>query len=1049
MIVRTTKIALEIAATIALLVALAAGVLAWRLSSGPISLNFLTPILQRALAGGEGAASIAIGDTVLAWTGWERNIDLIIHDIHIAGPDGAMLAHIPEAAISVSTRALLRGVVAPTEIVIFRPRLTVIRTQEGVVRFGDDEPPRESEAVGDAAAMLPLVWQELAGPRDPDRSLGYLERVVVLDGLTTIYDIAAGRTWRIPDTDVTFSRGEAGLAADASLKVELEGGRAHFSAAAAFDAASGVAGLRVGFEQVNVEDLGVIDARLARLKVVDMATSGTVDLTIDRGGQLRSLAFVISGENGHLRDASLFAADVPFKRIEIAGGFPGGPTRLVVDRARIDLGGPTIELAGELADLDQRPRLHAKALLRNVPTNDLARLWPIGVAPNPRRWITRNLSDGMVEETRVELVGIARSDDAMTIEPTQVDGTLRFSGVTVNYLTPMPKVRNASGGGTLKSDRVELVVNSGNSGEVRVEEASIALTGLDGTDHRATIEVVTRGPLRDTLQLADSPPLGYLKAIGLAPSQFDGEAVVRLNLKFPLLDRLKVDDIAVAAAANVTSLKMRQAALGQDIESGTLALRINNGGMDAQGEVTLGQVPAQVEYSRNFLATQRIQAQTIARARVDSAQRAALGLDLRPNLDGPIDVALAYTEQRGQRGDIALDLKLAEATLDLPELGWAKAAGVPATGRIELRLADGRLVEVPAFRIAGGGLEVAGRGVFAPDGRTLARVEASQVKAGLTDARGVFTRDGGGIALSVEGRSFNAGPLLKLRSGPGQRERPPLRVAAQLDRLYFAPDRYLDRLRVDGRRRPERWEHIDLSAFTVGADGAAKPATICLTTASDGRQELRATADNGGELLKVLDATPNVIGGRLEITGATDASKPDRPLVGKVVMEEFRLVNAPILARILSVALLTGFLDALSGEGIGFRRLTSDFAFRDPKLELDDAHAYGSAMGITARGTIDTDTDVVDLDGTIVPAYTVNSILGNVPLLGPILVPEKGGGVFAANYKVSGLLSDPKVSVSPLSTLAPGFLRWMFNVFDEGKSPEGSDPLSGRSDSPR
>ncbi len=72
------------------------------------------------------------------------------------------------------------------------------------------------------------------------------------------------------------------------------------------------------------------------------------------------------------------------------------------------------------------------------------------------------------------------------------------------------------------------------------------------------------------------------------------------------------------------------------------------------------------------------------------------------------------------------------------------------------------------------------------------------------------------------------------------------------------------------------------------------------------------------------------------------------------------------------------------------------------------------------------------------PAYTINSVLGNIPLLGDILTGTKGSGVFAATYRVIGKKSDPGVRVNPLSALAPGFLRNLVEIFetDELRVPD-------------
>ena len=87
----------------------------------------------------------------------------------------------------------------------------------------------------------------------------------------------------------------------------------------------------------------------------------------------------------------------------------------------------------------------------------------------------------------------------------------------------------------------------------------------------------------------------------------------------------------------------------------------------------------------------------------------------------------------------------------------------------------------------------------------------------------------------------------------------------------------------------------------------------------------------------------------------------------------------------------------------------------------------------------------------MVPAYALNSILGNIPIVGDILTGGSGSGIFAVTYHLSGPIGDPKVDLNPLSALTPGVLRNIFGIFDSGasngvnggKKPDGAQtPLS-------
>jgi hypothetical protein len=171
---------------------------------------------------------------------------------------------------------------------------------------------------------------------------------------------------------------------------------------------------------------------------------------------------------------------------------------------------------------------------------------------------------------------------------------------------------------------------------------------------------------------------------------------------------------------------------------------------------------------------------------------------------------------------------------------------------------------------------------------------------------------------------------------------------------------------------------------------------------------------------------PPAEGGRLSVTGTFDDQRAGQPLSGSAEIEDFRIRNAPAFAKLLQGMTLSGLVGTLRGPGLHFTRLIAPFGLTGSVLELRGARAFSASLGLTAKGQIDLANARTDIDGTVVPAYFFNSLLGHMPLIGKLFSPEKGGGLFAANYSVRGSLSDPSVSVNPLSALTPGFLRGLF-----------------------
>jgi len=268
---------------------------------------------------------------------------------------------------------------------------------------------------------------------------------------------------------------------------------------------------------------------------------------------------------------------------------------------------------------------------------------------------------------------------------------------------------------------------------------------------------------------------------------------------------------------------------------------------------------------------------------------------------------------------------------------------------------------------------------------------------------------------------------------------PPFTLQAeQLDRIILGDGRTLENARIKLHNQGDYWEWLELDG-TLGADN---PIMVRYVPTTEGTHELAIEAADAGATLSAFNFTDSIVGGRLTITGVSVDTEPDRPIRGRVNITQFRLTNAPGIARLLSVATLTGLVDALTGEGFLFTGLRADFEKAGGRIAIDDFRAHGPSIGVTADGWIDTEEDRIALKGTLVPAYAFNSILGNIPVIGTLLQGGKGEGLFAATFSATGKLSEPQFSYNPLAALAPGFLRELFEVGEPTDvSPAPAEPV--------
>jgi hypothetical protein len=214
---------------------------------------------------------------------------------------------------------------------------------------------------------------------------------------------------------------------------------------------------------------------------------------------------------------------------------------------------------------------------------------------------------------------------------------------------------------------------------------------------------------------------------------------------------------------------------------------------------------------------------------------------------------------------------------------------------------------------------------------------------------------------------------------------------------------------------------------------AAGPFEVTLTPAGDGARELRGLAEDAGGALRLLGITRSIQGGRLGVVAQYADARPGAALAGVAEMENFVVRDAPALGKLLQAMTLFGLVDALQGgNGLSFSRAVVPFSLEPQVLRINEARAFSASLGLTARGRLLRERSILDMEGTIVPAYFFNTLLGNLPLIGRLFSPETGGGVFAATFRVQGSPEDPAIAVNPLAALTPGFLRGLFDLGGEG-----------------
>ena len=168
-------------------------------------------------------------------------------------------------------------------------------------------------------------------------------------------------------------------------------------------------------------------------------------------------------------------------------------------------------------------------------------------------------------------------------------------------------------------------------------------------------------------------------------------------------------------------------------------------------------------------------------------------------------------------------------------------------------------------------------------------------------------------------------------------------------------------------------------------------------------------------------------GGKLLYTSIIDGPKTN----SKIKIENFKVINAPGMIKLLSLADLGGLADLAKGEGLSFETLDIDIQNNAGFLKINEILALGPSMSVLMEGYQD-NNGLTSLRGTLVPAKTLNKMISKIPVIGEIVIPkEVGEGLFGISFKMKGPKGKMKTTINPIRTLTPRFIQ---KIIDKRKT---------------
>jgi uncharacterized protein YhdP len=1026
-------------ASVAAVVTLIVAVAVWRLMQGPIELDWLLPYVQQAFDQAGTGLGVSLTGVRLGIDRATHQLDLRIEDVHLSAATGEKLANFPEMSTSLSLGSLVRGRVAPTQFTVEHPVLQLLRSKDGAISF----------RIGDTGAIDYRSGLDLAvallGPAKPTAPLGQLSHLQVRDATVIIDDQRLGKRWQADHIDAAIERDAHGSTGDLSLAVTIGGHTAEVHANFSYAAARRKLDWTLSADGVEPDAFAPLSPVLQPLANAHLPVSGSLASQFDFDeGKFESLRADLGFGAGWL-DSDQF----PGGRLMVSGGelhavYVPERKEVRLDRLALDLGDGALlvvdgHVDGITRGLVSTGGTAAEHLpgrldidLTNVPVARFAQLWPFALNPASRHWVLANIHGGVLDRASAQF-DLSVDANNRSAAVTAAHGTMRYHDLSINYFDGLPLATQVAGTATATADQIEFTPSSGEVKSLKLTGGTVKVIGLSVRDQTAFVDLDVAGPLRDALDLLDANPLRCAHAAGIDPSVAEGRVESQLHFKIPIEFKLKPSDVDYSGRATVTGASLAKVALGRDLSDGRLTIGVTRGGGgQIKGNARFAGIPVAIDGS--FAPRQSAGPRAAYRValQLDDAARQRLGFDLAPErMSGPVGVALTYTVHDAARATAAVALDLRGASLALDEAGWQKPPGQPATATLDFDVSHQAIVGGLRIAAQAAGLDGHLAVALSPGGGA-ERVDIARLVVGDDDLSGAVTYRDGGWHADIDGRRIDLRPVLKhALASSAASAAPPLTVSARIDRVEFGPHRTLLGVSAALSRSGGIWQSMQID----GRYANGRRLAFRLNNAS-GVRRIAATSDDLGSALRLMNVAGNVVGGTMTLSGQFIETGGKPALQAQIAGSDYSVVRTPVVTQILSLASFSGLSSMMSGSGIPFSRLRGTFTYGDDRVALDHLIASGESLGITASGSVDLDRDTLDLTGTVAPAHALNSALGNVPVVGSLLMGGEGQSLFAANYELSGTTDDPSVSVNPLSAIAPGFLRQLFKpLSDSGQLP--------------
>ncbi len=718
-----------------------------------------------------------------------------------------------------------------------------------------------------------------------------------------------------------------------------------------------------------------------------------------------------------------------FNRIAIGLRFDTDKKRVLLTQADISNGEIGIAGTGSV-DYAGEARLALGFAGTPMSAAALKRMWPILIVPELREWVIERIERGSLQRIEVGVNSPVRNlsrrgppipDDGLSVN-------IVASGVTLRPVDELPVVRDADLKARVTGRTATVTIGQGTADtpsgrKLNITDITFEVPDMAPKPAPAKVKFRIDGPVPAVAEILASDRLSEFSGTLIDPNSSKGTVAATITLGLPIKRELTKADTTYTVTADLGGFAADKLVMNQKLESNGLKVTANNQGYQVKGEVKINGQTASLDYRKPNEGDADVKLQ----ATLDDASRARLGFDLGPAVSGAIPIKLVGKiggPDRESRLGIEADLTSLKLDNLLP--GWVKLPGKSskATFNVVQKAQSTRLEDIV---VDGGGVSIKGTVEVDQNGDLMSAnfPTYSPSEGDKTSLRAERGPDGV-LKVTMRGDVFDARGFLKsaISGKEADAKSKTKNVDFDVDVKLGAVAGYSGEAVRSVDAKLSRRNGVIRSFLLNGKLGRDTPLTGDLRGRAQGRDVIYLETNDAGAFFRFTDTYSKMFGGQLSLAMDPPTVEP-KAKEGLINVRDFTVKGEASLDRAAAAP-------GASQSGVAFSRLRAEFNRQNGQLTIREGVVKGPAIGATIEGSIDYPGNQVRMSGTLIPMYGLNNMFGQLPIVGLFLGGGSNEGLFGVTYEVVGTPGAPVLRVNPISAMAPGVLRKIFE-FNTGK----------------